>query len=162
MSPVSYINTSKPVSPTAISILTSIPQHILTPYHRVFGRLVLAPLLFGHATLYLFFFGLSEHPEFGILLWKRISDLDVQLGIAALFTIISLATLARPMSQGRGLQLGLSSMTRRRQVFYVLHVLLVVGLATAAYFHVSYARKYVLQALGCLVVNVACCWVPRG
>lgn len=149
----------------------SIPQATVTPYHRLFGRMVISPLLFGHATLYLLFFVQSSDPEFGSLLAKRVNDLDVQCGLLALSTAIVLLIFVRPRAvarrEGDQAQAKTGSMQDRRQSFYYGHISLVLVLCVAAYYHVAHAQKYMLQALGAFVINAVCSavlvrWSGRG
>jgi hypothetical protein len=144
-----------------VSILISLPQSSLTPYHRLFGRIVIAPLLVGHATLYLLFFVQSSHPDFGSLLLKRVRDSDVQCGLLAISVAVSILFFVRPRAAASkgGLSSSARSMQDRRRTFYVGHVLLVLGLCLAAYFHVAHAHVYMLQALGAFAVNGVCSWV---
>ena len=155
MSPA-YI--SRPAASSVLSLLTGIPQPVLTPYHRLFGRAVVS-LLLSHAALYTMFFVQSSHPEFGILLFKRVQDLDVQFGLAAIFSAVLLVLFVRPASQ-KGLQTWLVQGTfqERRKMFYFGHVSLVVFLCVAAYSHVKQAQKYMLQTLMASVLNWVCCW----
>ncbi|XHF97898.1 hypothetical protein AWENTII_001473 [Aspergillus wentii] len=160
MSPASYISTSRPISPSIASAVTSIPQPALSAYHRLFGRVVLSPLLLGHAVLYAGFFIQSSHPDFSSLLAKRVQDPDVQWGIGGIIAAISLLLLTRPTGPRRGLQVwATSSIKTRRQVFYVVHVVLVGALCLAAYCHVAQAQSFVMQTLGSFVINGAWCWV---
>lgn len=160
MSPAAYISTTKPSASSIFSFLTAIPQATVTPYHRLFGRVVISPLLFGHATLYLLFFVQSSHPEFSSLLAKRVRDFDVQCGLLALSATVSLLLFARPRGlarrSGAQAQTGTASMQERRRLFYFGHVLLVVALCVAAYFHVAQAQKYMVQAFGGFVLNGVC------
>lgn len=160
MSPAAYISTSKPSASSIFSFLTSIPQATVTPYHRLFGRIVISPLLFGHATLYLLFFVQSSDPEFGSLLVKRINDLDVQCGILAVTVATVLLIFVRPRAaarrEGGQVQAKTASMRDRRRLFYYVHIALVLLLCVAAYYHVAHAQKYVLQALGAFVINAVC------
>ncbi|KAJ5938822.1 hypothetical protein N7466_001956 [Penicillium verhagenii] len=165
MSPAAYISTSKPSAASIFSFITNVPQGTLTPYHRLFGRVVISPLIFGHATLYLLFFVQNSHPEFGTLLAKRVRDLDVQCGLLALSTAIVLLLFARPRGTA---QKGASrvratvvagSMQDRRRYFYLVHVSLVVVLCGAAYFHVAQAQRYMAQSLGAFVLNAVGSWV---
>lgn len=160
MSPAAYISTSNPSASSIFSFLTSIPQASVTPYHRLFGRMVISPLLFGHATLYLLFFVQSSHPEFGSLIFKRVRDFDVQCGLLALSTTILLLIFVRPRGVARKggaqAQAGTGSLQDRRRTFYIGHVFLVVVLGVAAYSHVAHAQKYMIQALGVFVVNAVC------
>lgn len=152
MAPASYI-TSRPTSPSFLSALTTVPQSSLTPYHRLFGRVVLAPLLLSHGSLYLSFFAQSAHPDFPSLLAKRVNDPDVQWGIGALSMIISVLLFTRPKGGWKLRSTGSSQSDRR--VFYVVHVLLVAGFCAAAYSHVVHARGFVLQTLAGFAVNMA-------
>ncbi|CAI7570588.1 unnamed protein product [Penicillium viridicatum] len=155
MSPT-YI--SRPTASSVLSLLTGIPQAVLTPYHRLFGRAIVS-LLLSHAALYLLFFVQSSHPEFGILLFKRVRDLDVQCGLAAIFSAVLLVLFVRPASQ-KGLQTWLvqGTIQERRKMFYFGHVSLVILLCVVAYFHVKQAQKYILQTLAASVLNWVCCW----
>ncbi|KAJ5278999.1 hypothetical protein N7478_004371 [Penicillium angulare] len=162
ISPVAYISTSKPSAPSIFSFLTTVPQGTLTPYHRLFGRVVISPLLFGHAILYLSFFVQSSHPEFGSLLAKRIQDLDVQCGLSALTAAIALLFFVRPRgSAKKGVARAWDggSMQDRRRTFYFGHISLVVVLCVAAYFHVAQAQKYMVQSLGAFMLNGFGSWV---
>lgn len=157
MSPAAYISTSKPSAGSIFSFITSIPQATITPYHRLFGRMVISPLLFGHASLYLLFFVQSSHPEFGSLLSKRVRDFDVQCGLLALSTAVLLLFFVRPRGVARKSGASpVASMQERRRSFYIGHVLLVTVLCAAAYWHVAQAQRYMLQTLGASVINGAC------
>ncbi|KKK19044.1 hypothetical protein AOCH_004186 [Aspergillus ochraceoroseus] len=156
MSPVLYISTSKPRSSSLVSILTSIPQPSLTPYHRVFGRVVVPPLLLAHATLYDSFFLQSSHPDYSSLFAKRILDRDVQWGIAAVCMVIAVMAFMRPIGATGGIWKG--SIKNRRRAFYIVHVSIVGALCTAAYFHVKQARSMRSpRLLGLLVTGVLVC-----
>ncbi|KGO71794.1 hypothetical protein PITC_027970 [Penicillium italicum] len=155
MSPA-YI--SRPAASSVLSLLTGIPQAVLTPYHRLFGRAVVS-LLLAHAALYTLFFVQSSHPEYGLLLFKRVQDLDVQFGLAAVSSAVLLVLFVRPASHKR-LQTWLvqGTIQERRKMFYFGHVSLVVLLCVAAYYHVKQAQKYILQTLAASVLNWVCCW----
>lgn len=160
MSPVWYISTSRLTSPSVVSFLTAIPQSALTPFHRLFGRVVLAPLLIAHATLYLSFFVQSSHPAFSSLLAKRIRDPDVQWGLCGIVSTILILLLTRPLGSTSGLRaMKTGSVHTRRKVFYIVHVLLVAALCLAAYCHVAQAQTFVLETLGAFSLNVAWCWM---
>jgi hypothetical protein len=160
MSPVWYISTSRVTSPSVVSILTAIPQSALTPFHRLFGRVVLSPLLMAHATLYLSFFAQSSHPDFSSLLAKRIRDWDVQWGLCGIVITILILLLARPLGSTSGLRtIKTGSIHMKRQVFYIVHVLLVAALCLAAYYHVAQAQTFVLETLWAFALNVACSWM---
>lgn len=162
MSPALYIAPSKPGAPSPVSVLTAIPQPMLTPYHRLLGRLILSPMLAGHALLYLSFFIQSSHPDFGSLLAKRIQDSDVQWGLGGITMAIILMVFARPVSASRGVWSWTTAPIKtKRQAFYVTHLLLVGILCFAAYFHVPQAQAFVLEALLGFGVNVACGWTVK-
>ncbi|KAJ5656742.1 hypothetical protein N7507_008692 [Penicillium longicatenatum] len=157
MSPAAYISTSKPFAASIFSFITSVPQSTLTPYHRLFGRMVISPLIFGHATLYLLFFVQNSHPEFGTLLAKRVRDFDVQCGLLALSAAVALLLFVRP----RGItQKGAArSVQDRRRSFYLVHISLVALLCVAIYLHVAQAQKYMVQSFGAFVLNGVGSWV---
>ncbi|BDD59346.1 hypothetical protein MPDQ_007585 [Monascus purpureus] len=158
MAPVFYLST-KPTLPSLLSLLTSIPQQTLTPYHRLYGRIVLSPLLLGHAGLYLSFFFQSSHPEFGTLLAKRVRDPDVQWGIVALCSAVSILIFTRPSGgQKRGSWMWRGPKTTKWG-FYVGHVSFVAAFCTAVYSHVGYTRAYILETLIGSVLNVVVCWL---
>lgn len=162
MSPVAYISTSRPIPPSFLSILTSVPQSALTPYHRLFGRMILAPLLLGHATLYLSFFAQSSHPDYPSLLAKRFEDPDVQWGLGALTVVISVLLFTRPFGQKRSWTSWTGGSVRSaRCSFYVGHLLLVGALYAAAWSHVKQARPFVVESLAASMVNVGC-WMLVG
>lgn len=161
MAPAAYI-TSRPASSSLLSALTCIPQPSLTPYHRLFGRVVIGPLLLGHASLYLSFFAQSAHPEYPSLLAKRINDPDVQWGFGALTMAVSVLLFARPSGPGAWRFRGTGTLRSDRQVFYVVHLLLIGCFCSAAYCHVAQARTFVVQGLTGFVVNVGCSWILMG
>ena len=157
MSPAAYISTSRPSASSILAFLTSLPQASVTPYHRLFGRVVISPLLFGHATLYLNMFVQSSHPEFSSLLAKRVRDSDVQCGLSATLAAIVLLLFTRPRAaaskSGDRSQHAVKSMRERRRIFYIGHLSVVVVFCVAAYYHVAQAKKYMMQALGAFVLN---------
>ncbi|KAL3461529.1 hypothetical protein BJX64DRAFT_158813 [Aspergillus heterothallicus] len=155
MSPAFYI-TSTPRALSLISVLTSVPQPTVTAYHRLFARVVIAPLLTGHAFFYCLFFLQSSHPEFGSLFSKRIRDSDVQWGITTVSMAIGIMIIARPVGATGGIWKG--SIKDRRQAFYIAHVLLVGVMCLAAYVHVAQAQAFVLESLGIFIVNLVCCY----
>lgn len=156
MSP-SFYATSTPRASSLLSTLTSIPQPTLTAYHRLFARVVIGPLLLGHAVLYCVFFLQSGHPNFSSLFAKRILDLDVQLGITAVVTASVIMITARPNGTSGGLWKG--SVQERRSAFYAAHLFLVSVMCLAAYFHVAQAQAFVLESLVAFVVNLGCCYM---
>lgn len=128
-------------------------------------------MLFGHGTLYLLFFMQSSHPEYGSLLAKRVNDIDVQCGLLAVSVAFLLLIFVRPRGAARkgGVQTrsATGSMQDRRRTFYYGHIFLVVLLCVVAYYHVSHAQKYMMQALGAFVINGAwsamiVCWGGRS
>ncbi|KAB8278858.1 hypothetical protein BDV30DRAFT_202792 [Aspergillus minisclerotigenes] len=157
MAPAFYLNSKNPATPSMMSILTSISQPALTPYHRLFGRIVMSPLLAVHAALYLNFFAQSSHPDFGSLLAKRIQDPDVQWGFGGLTFVFMILLFVRPLRTAFWVQLWpTSSVKARREMFYYGHVSLVVLLCIAAYFHVAQAQIFVIEALGASALNGVC------
>ncbi|PWY95812.1 rerric reductase like transmembrane component [Aspergillus sclerotioniger CBS 115572] len=161
MSPALYLSAS-PGSPSVMSVLTSVPQPTINAYHRLFGRLVLSPLLIAHAFLYDSFFLQSSHPDFGSLFAKRIRDTDVQWGIAAVTMAVAAALFARPAKMPRWVRwLKPSSAKTRQQIFYIGHVSIVGALELAAFSHVSVARVYILESLMSSVINFGCCWLMQ-
>ncbi|EAW08177.1 ferric reductase-like transmembrane domain-containing protein [Aspergillus clavatus NRRL 1] len=160
VSPARYISTLRPSSPSVISVLTYTPQSTLTSFHRLFGRLVISPLLLAHAALYLSFFIQSTHPDFRSLLAKRIRDLDVQWGVFGILMAIIIVLFTRPTGSSPGLWVRkATSVQSKRRVFYLVHVSLVAVLCLAAYNHVVHAQLFVIETLGASMVNAACCWM---
>ncbi|KAL4741829.1 hypothetical protein BDV11DRAFT_181978 [Aspergillus similis] len=155
MSPAFYVS-STPRASSLLSVLTAVPQPTVTAYHRIFARAVISPLLVGHAILYCAFFLQSSHPEFSSLFFKRILDLDVQLGIVAITAAIAITVLARPQGKAGGIWQG--TVINRRRAFYAVHLLLVGLLCLAAYFHVAQAKAFILESLVVFVVNLGCCY----
>lgn len=160
LSPTSFIFTSNPALPSILSVITSIPQPALTPYHRLFGRLIILPLLLSHGALYLLFFAQLKHPDFGTLLVKRIQDLDVQWGLAGLGLALSILLFQRQTPNKLGSQRWTMGhlLGSRKRTFYVVHLSLVAGMLVAAYFHVIYARVFVLETVGIFLADIVCCW----
>lgn len=160
LSPALYLSRSKPGAPSIIASLTSLPQPLLNPYHRLCGRLILAPLLLGHAILYLGFFlqSPSPRPEFSSLLAKRVRDPDVQWGLGAVgFVVLVIFVLTRPFGgQRRGSSIWSAggSVTDKRRRFYIAHVALVGVFCLAAYAHVAQAKVFVLETVGGFGINV--------
>ncbi|KAL4941480.1 hypothetical protein BDV06DRAFT_223088 [Aspergillus oleicola] len=155
MSPAFYATTT-PRASSLLSVLTTIPQPELTAYHRLFARVVVSPLLVGHAVLYCLFFLQSSHPQFGSLFAKRILDMDVQLGVTAIVTAIAILIAMRPKGTAGGLWKG--TVQERRRAFYAAHMSLVGTLCLAAYYHVAQAQAFVLESLVTFVVNLGCCY----
>ncbi|KAL1961332.1 hypothetical protein VTO42DRAFT_60 [Malbranchea cinnamomea] len=135
--------------------LSGLSQAALTPYHRLFGRLVIFPLLTLHAMLYMMFFALTTEPV--PLLPKRLNDLDVQLGITGISLAFVLWITSSSWRAWGGLKKKVS-----RETFYAVHVSLVLGFFVVAYFHVEYARKYVLQALAVYAIDIVAAEVEKA
>jgi hypothetical protein len=159
LSPVSFLLSANASTPSLLSVLTSLTPPTLAPYHRLLGRFLMVPLFLLHGTLYLNFFIRSYHPIFGVLLYKRIRDTDVQIGIVGFSIAICVLIFNRTFWWGfRGLKLfGLDTPWGRRRIFNIVHLTLVMVLMSLAYFHVIYARVFVLQSVVLLIVNLA--WV---
>lgn len=105
----------------------------------------------------------NSHPEFGILLAKRVRDLDVQCGLLALSTAVALLLFVRPRGTtqkgaARDRVAAARSVQDRRRTFYMVHVSLVVFLSIAVYVHVAQAQKYVVQSFGAFVLNGLGSW----
>lgn len=157
LAPTSFIFASNSTLPSVISYLTSIPQPALTAYHRLLARFVLVPLVCGHAALFLLFYVQMPHPVFGTVFAKRIRDPDVQYGLAGTLFAILILVLGRANVWKLRDLISVSRPESRRQLFYVVHFVLVGVFFTLAYSHVRYARPFVLEAIGASVVNLACC-----
>lgn len=157
LAPTSFLFTSNSTLPSIFSYLTSIPQPSLTAYHRLFGRVIVVPLVCSHAVLFLLFYIQVPHPVFGTVFAKRIRDSDVQFGLAGtLFSILILVLGRANVWRLRDL-ISVSRPEARRQIFYVVHLVLVAIFFTLAYSHVRYARPFVLEAIGASLANLACC-----
>ncbi|PCH07473.1 Hypothetical protein PENO1_011580 [Penicillium occitanis (nom. inval.)] len=157
LAPTSFIFTSNSTLPSIISYLTSIPQPSLTAYHRLLGRFVIVPLVCSHAALFLLFYIQVPYPVFGTLFAKRIRDPDVQYGLAGTSFAILILVLGRANVWKLRNLISISSPESRRQLFYVVHFVLVSIFFGLAYSHVRYARPFVLEAIGASVVNLAVC-----
>jgi predicted ferric reductase len=138
--PLQYLLALKsPTSP--LTLATAWTHERLNAVHRVLGRII-AVLAVCHATLYLKFF-LDKG-----LLRKRLGDWDVRLGLMAFLLVALMSLLALPIMRQRGYYVG----------FYVGHVLGSVALLVVLWAHVTWTRRYVLQA-GCFwVANVLLRW----
>ncbi|PWY72407.1 rerric reductase like transmembrane component [Aspergillus heteromorphus CBS 117.55] len=159
MSPALYLS-PKPGSPSIVSVLTTVPQPVINSYHRLFGRLVISPLLVAHAFLYSSFFLQSSHPDYSSLYAKRIRDPDVQWGVAAAAMATAVVLFARPAVMPRWVRwVKPTSAKARQQVFYIVHVLIVGVLELAAYSHVSVARVYIIESFVSSALNFSCCWL---
>lgn len=157
LAPSSFLFTANIALPSIVSTLTSIPQTALTPYHRLLGRLVIVPLLCGHAGFFLNFYLQVAHPEFGNIFNKRVRDQDVQYGLAATaFAILVLVFGRSRLWKFRG-QLNWGTSDARGQLFYTVHLTLVSIFFALAYSHVKYARPFVLEAVGVSLANMVCC-----
>ena len=124
--PFHYLLSAKsPWNPIQLLIKRSHEQ--LNPYHRLLGR-VLITLFTVHATLYLNFYIQAN------LLGKRIRDRDVQLGLAAIISFLTIGSTA------------LSTVREYSyRVFYVAHIILSTAILPILYYHVAYVRVYVIQ-----------------
>ncbi|KLJ10343.1 hypothetical protein EMPG_14252 [Blastomyces silverae] len=146
------------------SNLLLLPQTHLTPYHRLFGRLVIPTLISLHSLLYLMFF-----VENGVL-EARLNDSDVQFGIWAFFALVGLwgtsgwvvGWVRRKGNSTSGSGSGSSSSSGRmsKRGAYFLHVAFVMLLLGVVYFHVEHARRFVVQALVIYGVDVGS-WVVK-
>ncbi|OJD26570.1 hypothetical protein ACJ73_02043 [Blastomyces percursus] len=135
------------------SNLLLLPQIHLTPYHRLFGRLVIPALISLHSLLYLMFF-----VENGVL-ETRLNDSDVQFGIWAFFALAGLWgtsgwVVGWVRRRGNPTAGSASSGRISKRGAYVLHVAFVILLLGVVYFHVEHARKFVVQALVIYGVDV--------
>lgn len=155
LAPTSFWFTSNTTLPSIVSYLTSIPQPTLTAYHRLLTRFVLVPLICSHAVLFDLFYLQVPHPVFGILFAKRIRDPDVQLGVAGVLVAVLVLVFGRANISKLGQ--GVGKPETRRQLFYVVHLVLVSGFFVLGYSHVRYARPFVLEAVVASVANAACC-----
>lgn len=159
LAPTSFIFASNATLPSILSYVTSVPQTALAPYHRLFGRLVIVPLLCGHAMLYLMFYVQVPHPVFGTVFSKRIRDPDVQYGLSGVSCAILILIFGRSTLWRLRLAFNLTGLDARRRVFYTVHLTLVAALLILAYLHVVYARVFVLESVGVSLANLACCWL---
>ncbi|OAX80809.1 hypothetical protein ACJ72_04852 [Emergomyces africanus] len=134
------------------SHLLRLPQTRLTPYHRLFGRLVIPTLVSLHSFLYIMFFVQNG------LLEKRLNDADVQLGIVGFWVLAGLwgtSGWVAGWARSRGYSTSrLASGSKSKRTAYVLHVVLVMMVLGTVYFHVEYARRYVVQALAIYGLDV--------
>lgn len=115
------------------------------------------PLVCGHAAFFLLFYVQVPHPVFGTVFAKRIRDPDVQFGLAGTLFAILILVLGRANVWKLRDLISVSKSESRRQIFYVVHFVLVTIFFGLAYSHVRYARPFVLEAIGASVVNLACC-----
>ncbi|EER45084.1 predicted protein [Histoplasma capsulatum H143] len=141
------------------SHLLHLPQTHLTPYHLLFGRLVIPTLISLHSALYLMFF-----VENGVL-EKRLNDPDVQIGIIGGWILVLLWgtsgwVVGWVRGQGNPTSRSSGSGSKSKRMAYVVHVALVIVLLGAVYFHVEHARKFVVQALMIYGVDVGS-WVIK-
>lgn len=126
-----------------------IHQALLSPYHRLFARIVIFPLLALHSILYLTFFYLQTNPA--LFLSKRLEDNDVQTGVMGAFiTVFMWGTVSTRTGKSGQWWRQLFALRKKMSKwgFYTLHVSVVFWLLFVAYSHVSYARGYILQGLG--------------
>ncbi|EEH19813.2 hypothetical protein PABG_02072 [Paracoccidioides brasiliensis Pb03] len=135
-----------------LSRLLHLPQTYLTPYHRLFGRLVIPTLLSLHAFLYIMFFVQNG------LLEKRLNDADVQFGIVGILVMGALVGMSGWVKKRGSSKRASGSVSRGTA--YLIHVSLAMCLLAVAYCHVEYARKFVVQAVGIYGVDVGS-WVIK-
>ena len=114
--PLHYLLAAKELSP--IQYVTRLSHEELNSYHRVLGRLIFT-LLCCHALLYLNFY-----LQMG-LLWKRIQDRDVILGLCAILSATVLFTTA--LVQVRHYSY---------RTFILFHVVIAFWILPILYFHV--------------------------
>lgn len=94
------------------------------------------------------------------LLEKRLNDADVQLGVVGFWVLAGLWGTSG-WTRGRGNSTSrLKSGSMSKRTAYVIHVGLVMVLLGMAYFHVEYARRFVVQALVIYGVDVGS-WVVK-
>ncbi|EED20084.1 hypothetical protein TSTA_033300 [Talaromyces stipitatus ATCC 10500] len=86
--------------------------------------------------------------------FKRIRDSDVQYGLAGTSFAILILVLGRTNVWKLRDLIGASRPEARRQLFYVVHLVLVGIFYGLAYSHVKYARPFVLEAMGAATVNL--------
>ncbi|KAK2758095.1 hypothetical protein FQN53_008372 [Emmonsiellopsis sp. PD_33] len=165
-----------PLHSLLLTPILNLPQTALTPYHRLFGHLVLPTLLSLHAALYITFFVQND------LLARRVGDLDVQWGVTGVVLLWVVVSVWSPAAK-RGVQTGAkakvkakedegreekseeeavkrpsssssSASSKKQRTAYIVHVSLVMSLLGVAYFHVKWARKFVWQCLALYAVDV--------
>ena len=112
-----------------IQYITRMSHEELNPYHRLLGRII---VLFAacHASLYLNFYVQKG------LLFKRIQDRDVILGLCAIWSLVILFTTALACIRDYNYRL-----------FFYFHVTLSISLLPILYFHVSHLRLYIIEAV---------------
>jgi hypothetical protein len=133
--PLHYLLSAKPPY-NPIQIITCLSHEELNPYHQVFGY-VLVTFFATHAILYLnFFVQLS-------VLSKRVKDLDVQLGLLAISTFLTITISATSYIR-----------TYYYRLFYMLHITLSFTILPTLYFHVPHIRIYVLETAAVYVFVV--------
>ncbi|KAK2789055.1 hypothetical protein FQN52_006422 [Onygenales sp. PD_12] len=161
--------TTHPLHSLLLTPILNLPQTALTPYHRIFGHLVLPTLLSLHAALYITFFVQND------LLARRVGDLDVQWGVTGVVLLWVVVSVWSPAVK-RGVQTGAKAKvkakedegreekseeeavkrpsSKKQRTAYIVHVSLVMSLLGVAYFHVKWARKFVWQCLALYAVDV--------
>jgi NAD(P)H-flavin reductase len=123
-----------PLSP--VQIATGLTWEKMNDYHRLFGRIVHL-MVATHATLYLNFFVQAG------LLSKRFGDWDVRTGFIAFVMFNILAGFSvPPVRKGN-----------YHQKFFRSHVVQSGLVPLVLFFHVTYIRKYVVQAFILYVFN---------
>ncbi|MCJ1401183.1 hypothetical protein MMC11_004395 [Xylographa trunciseda] len=133
--PLHYLLSAKPAY-NPVQYLTRLSHEELNPYHRIFGYILMS-LFVAHATLYLNFY-----IQMGFLA-KRIKDIDVQLGLAALSNFLIIGTSAISYIRHYSYR-----------IFYTLHIILSFAILPILYFHVKYLRIYILETAAVYVFLV--------
>lgn len=123
-----------PLSP--IQIATGLSWENLNDYHRLFGRIVHLTIA-AHAIMYLNFFAQAG------LLAKRFGDWDVRTGFIAFMMFNIIAVLSIPPIRKADYH----------KKFFKSHVIQSGLVTLVLFFHVSYIRKYIVQALILYVFN---------
>lgn len=126
--PIQYLLSVK-TGYSPITFATGLTHEKLNAYHRLLGRIIHG-LLAAHAIMYMRFFIILD------VLSKRIQHRDVRLGLAAFWAFNILGLLAVPPIRKRVYH----------KLFYRSHVVLSALVVPLLFFHVSYTRKYMLQA----------------
>ncbi|MCJ1359523.1 MAG: hypothetical protein MMC33_009525 [Icmadophila ericetorum] len=135
--PIHYLLSAKsPLNP--IQRLLRLSHEELNVYHRLLGRIVLIFVL-THAGLYLNFYIQKD------LLFKRIKDIDVQLGLLAATSLTILGTTAISFVRSYSYRL-----------FYGVHILVSISLLPILYFHVVHIRIYILETATICLLSALC------
>ncbi len=133
--PLQYMLAIKsPLSP--IQQITGLSWENLNDYHRLFGRIVHLTLA-THAIMYLNFYA-----QVG-LLTKRFGDWDVRTGFIAFMMFNIIAGLSIPPIRKADYH----------KKFFKSHVIQSGLVTIVLFFHVTYIRKYILQAFVLYMFN---------